>query len=224
MEAQKGLKQAPRKWYEKLSTTLSELEFVRTDVDHCLYSSNDLTVLIYVDDIIIAGKDLHSIEEFKEKMKDKFKLTDNGKVYYFLGFEIDQRKSEIAIRQAKYCIGVLQKYNMLECRPSYTPINSTRKDSVDESALPEDNFYKTNYRQIVGSLMYLMLGTRPDLAFSVGYASRFLECPTAEDAKNVKRILRCLVYKTLSIDLPKVRKSIPGGICGRRLGWKNSRH
>ncbi|KAG5871371.1 hypothetical protein JTB14_028904 [Gonioctena quinquepunctata] len=82
---------------------------------------------------------------------------------------------------------ILERFNFSDCKPISTPmlkgreILETEKESKKVSNFP--------YRQAVGALMYLMLGTRPDLAYSIGFLSRSLENPTAEDVAKVKRML-----------------------------------
>ena len=77
---------------------------------------------------------------------------------------------------------------MSDCRSVSTPI--IRDSGIEVGELIDENFFP--YRQVVGGLMYLMCGTRPDIAYSVSVASRKLENPTDQDAIKVKRILRYL--------------------------------
>ena len=75
---------------------------------------------------------------------------------------------------------------MVYCNPCYVPMEARFKLSKVSSAPPIDT---TAYKSIVGSLRYLV-HTRPDIMYSVGYVSRFMETPAAEHLAAVKHILR----------------------------------
>lgn len=141
---------------------------------------------IYVDDLIITGGDSGELQRFKEDMKRKFHMSDLGALSYYLGIQVIQGPAGITISQEHYAQKLLERASMLDCKPSSTPMEPRLKLLRDCTAMPVD---ATAYRSIVGSLRYL-LHTRPDLSFSVGYVSRFMETPTAEHQAAVKRILR----------------------------------
>ncbi|CAA9995330.1 unnamed protein product [Nesidiocoris tenuis] len=92
--------------------------------------------------------------------------------------------------QKAYLRKVLEKFGMSDCRPVSTPMV---KDSTTRKPEEQDDQGETfPYRQAVGALMYLMVGTRPDIAYSVGVVSRTLENPKWSDWLKVKRIFRYL--------------------------------
>lgn len=82
---------------------------------------------------------------------------------------------------------MLEKYGFSDCKPVTTPMQKGAASMLREEEVEALNF---PYRQVVGSLMYLMVGSRPDLAFSVGFLSRTLENPTKDDVIRAKRVLR----------------------------------
>ena len=141
---------------------------------------------VYVDDLIITGTVSSFIKEFKAQMAQVFKMSDLGLLSYYLGIEVKQEQSGIALSQGNYARKILEKGGMLDCNPCLVPMDPKLKLSKDSSA-PSVN--STDYRSLVGSLRYLV-HTRPDLAFSVGYVSRFMEEPHEDHYAAVKHILR----------------------------------
>jgi hypothetical protein len=185
-----GLRQAPRAWYAKLDSSLIDLGFKRSTSEHAVYlrgaGARRLVVGVYVDDLVITGGNDTDITAFKEEMKANFKMSDLGLLHYYLGLEVTQSKAGITICQKAYATKILESAGLAGCSPSVTPMEPRLKLSKQSSAPAVD---QTRYRSIVGSLRYLV-NSRPDLAYSVGYISRFMEAPTTEHLAAVKRVLR----------------------------------
>jgi hypothetical protein len=186
----KVLRQAPRAWYSKLDASLLKLGFTRSSSEHAIYlrgqGARRLVVGVYVDDLVITGGSKEDIDKFKQEMKNTFKMSDLGLLRYYLGLEVVQGKGGITVCQRAYAAKILQIAGLSDCNPSETPTESRLKLSKTSSSPTVD---ATQYRSIVGSLRYLV-NSRPDLAFLVGYVSRFMEAPTTEHLTAVKRILR----------------------------------
>lgn len=185
-----GLHQAPRAWNQKLDTTLLTMGFMRCPSDHAIYCKGKgkqrLVVVVYVDDLVITGSSSNLITEFKKQMAVMFKMSDLGLLSYYLGIEVRQSSDGIALSQSNYARKILEKGRMLGCNPCQVPMEARLKLSkVSENQCVD----ATEYRSLVGSLRYLV-HTRPDLAFSVGYVSRFMEEPHTEHMAAVKHILR----------------------------------
>jgi len=119
-------------------------------------------------------------------MKVTFKMSDLGLLRYYLGLEVTQMGSGITVCQSAYATKIQEGAGLTGCNPSHTPMESRLKLSKSSSASAVD---ATKYRSIVGSLRYLV-NSRPDLAYSVGYISWFMENPTIEHMVAVKRVLR----------------------------------
>lgn len=185
-----GLHQAPRAWNAKLHDTLLSLGFARCPSEAAIYCrrSGDarLVVGVYVDDLVITGTGCDDIKHFKKEMCSAFKMSDLGLLHYYLGIEVKQGPSGISLSQGAYAAKILEKSGMAGCNPCQVPMETRLKLSKLSTELPVD---ATEYRSIVGSLRYLV-NTRPDLAFAVGYVSRFLEEPREDHLAAVKHILR----------------------------------
>lgn len=170
---------------------MSQLGFKTSEADPCLYlkSKDDkkIIVCLYVDDGLVAATDLEESENFIRELKSKFKITTQ-EAKYFLGFEIQRfTDGSLKINQQAYAKKVLQRFGMEHCTPVSTPMI---KESSTEKTNDEHSNETFPYREAVGALMYLMLGTRPDLAYSVGVLSRRLENSSTEDWVKVKRVFR----------------------------------
>lgn len=120
------------------------------------------------------------------EMKDKFRMSDLGLLSYYLGMEVVQRSDGVFLSQSAYAAKILEKTGMEGCNSTQVPMEAKLKLRKDGNGEAVDS---TLYRSIVGSLRYLV-NTRPDLAYSVGYVSRFMEKPTPKHWAAVKHILR----------------------------------
>uniref|UniRef100_A0AAV1VBB0 Polyprotein n=1 Tax=Peronospora matthiolae TaxID=2874970 RepID=A0AAV1VBB0_9STRA len=170
-----GLKQASRVWNKTFD------EFV---VDgHCVL------VLVYVDDVLVTGSSLELIAQTKADLKTRFEMTDSGKCTFVLGIElVDESDGSVTMCQRRYVNDILKRFGMDECKATAIPVDlSTRLVASSEAAKIDVPF-----REAVGALMHLTTATRPDIAYAVGYVSRFMENLQQEHWTAVKRIFRYL--------------------------------
>lgn len=191
-----GLKQAPRQWNRTMHEFLVEISFERCEEDWCLYARRNgqskSFILLYVDDLIMASTNQDEMAEIKASMSKRFEVKLLGELKFFLGIRIerDESKRIIKLSQKAYIEETLLRFGMESCKPARTPQETARcdKGKADSSSL-STNF---PYREAVGSLMYIMVVSRPDLASSVGILSRRLDNPQDEDIRLVKRVFRYL--------------------------------
>jgi hypothetical protein len=169
------LHQAPRAWNLKLDEKLGKLGFVKCTTDLAIYfqggKGERLIVGVYVDDLLITGTSIKSIGRFKQEMAAMFKMSDLGLLTYYLGIQVQQSTKGIILSQESYAKKILGKGGLLGCNSCQVPMQPKLK-LKKENELPMVD--ATEYRSLVGSLRYLV-NTRPDLAYSVGYVSRFME-------------------------------------------------
>ncbi|GAU23238.1 hypothetical protein TSUD_172660 [Trifolium subterraneum] len=186
-----GLKQAPRAWYNKIEAYFIKEGFVKCPHEHTLFvkreGKNWLIISLYVDDIIFTGNDNQLLKQFKESMMTTFDMTDLGKMRHFLGIGVIQNEPGIFICQKRYAKEILERFNMDKsnevCSPSVTGTKLSKHHKGEE-------VNPTQFKQIVGSLMYLT-ATRPDIMFAVNLiARRFMEHPVESHMMAAKRVLR----------------------------------
>lgn len=206
-----GLKQAPRCWNSCIAEFLQEVGFQQSEADPCLYvrikGRSKVLIGLYVDDGLVAHNSTAAGDEFIDELKARFKITTKP-ASYFLGMEINVCDDHtITISQKAYTKKVLQKYGMTNCKAAPTPITKENYTGEEEEANG-----KFPYRQAVGALAYLSVGTRPDISYAVGVASRNLGAPERKDVVLVKRIFRYL-KGTLNNGLTFTAKSPPHLVC-----------
>lgn len=185
-----GLRQAPRAWNIQLDRSLKRLGFTRCAHEQAVYKVHKpnliLIVGVYVDDLIVTGSSEKGILEFKEKMKTLFDMSDLGLLSYYLGIEVSQGKDGIMLTQKGYAEKILKVTAMEDCNSTQYPMEAKLQLTKDEDGEPVN---ATNYRRLVGSLRYLV-HTRPDLNYSVGTVSKYMQNPKQSHYAAVKHILR----------------------------------
>ncbi|GMF65678.1 unnamed protein product [Phytophthora lilii] len=179
-----GLKQASRVWNETFDEFVQSIGFRVSSYDPCLYikvvDGECTLLLVYVDDVLITGSSATMIAEVKRQLKSRFEMTDSGKCSFILGIEvIDHDDGSVTLSQARYISDILERFGMQDCKPAASPVD------LSVRLVPSDASTKLDapFREAVGALMHLMTSTRPDIAFAVGYISRFMENPQGMDSR-----------------------------------------
>jgi hypothetical protein len=174
-----GMKQAPCAWYTRIDIYFIGLGFTKSEVDANLYQivveGKLLIIVLYVDDLILTGD-------------EELMMKDLGLLHYFLGLEIWQRCGELFVSQGKYAREILCKFHMEGCKPMDTPLpGNWRKEDATSGEVVDATFY----RQLVGSLMYLV-NARPKIFYAVNQLSQAMVKPTKLFWKAGKHVLRYL--------------------------------
>uniref|UniRef100_A0A0A9YB70 Copia protein n=1 Tax=Lygus hesperus TaxID=30085 RepID=A0A0A9YB70_LYGHE len=202
-----GLKNAPKSWNDVLNSELLQLSFERCLVDPCLYfMKNACTyLLVWVDDILLFSNNDKEADSIKNALKEVFdikELNKNHNKFKFLGINIEIKNGELYLSQQDLICKVLNQFEMNTCKISQIPMEPRLNLSVDE----RDENYKVPYKELIGSLMYIMLGTRPDLCYSITFFSQFQNCYNLSHWKHLKNVLRYL-KGTVNLSL-KYSKSV----------------
>lgn len=186
-----GLKESPRNWYDHFNEFIVGLGFRRSNYDPCMYINDKCHVfcIIFVDDVLLSGENAQ-IRRVKDLFLKRFQMTDFGKVSCYLGIEIKfkENEKELTLSQKRYIEDLAYKYNVETANVKYTPMEQNLKLVKGE---PNESL---NYRNLIGALLYIAQGTRPDINFSVNYLSRFQNCSTREHFKLAERILIYLFH------------------------------
>ncbi|GMF50089.1 unnamed protein product [Phytophthora fragariaefolia] len=160
--------------------------FMPAKADPCVYTRDDnnqrCVVCLYVDDLLIASRDQDVIISVKAQIAEKFKIKELEQARYILGIEIDYNMEDktLGICQRTYTEGVIKKFGQEHANPSLNPLDTSvyltknHKPKTDEE---KAKIRSKPYRSLIGSLMYLECGTRPDISVAVAKLSRFLENP-----------------------------------------------
>jgi hypothetical protein len=164
-------------------------------------------MLLYVDDILIAGKSKSTIAETKAMLKSEFEMKDLGAAKRLLGMDI---------RRDRYIEKVLHRFHMSQAKPISTPLATHFKLSTSSGSLDvEEESYMSRvpYACTVGSLMYAMVCTRPDIAHAVSVVSCFMSKLDKEHWKAVQWILMYLRARKYGLMFDQ-RAISPGQVIG----------
>jgi len=145
-------------------------------------------LIVYVDDVILAGNSMTEINKMKDTLDIKFKIKDLGQLKYFLGIEVAHSKIGISICQRKYCLDLLHDTCLLGSKLVSTPLDSSIKLHQDTSKAFEDIF---SNKRLVGKLLYLTT-TRPDIAFVTQQLRQFLSAATITHYDAACRVVKNL--------------------------------
>lgn len=205
-----GLKQAMRCWTEKIRSHLTNNGVIQSTADPSVYifpstaGVAEAIIAIYVDDCLIIAKP-NKINEVKRILTSKFKMTDQGKLSGMLGIKFNIQKDHFTMSQSYYLENILKKFGMDQCKPVNTPVV---KEEAQESEVKVD---ATQYRQIIGALLYMSKCTRPDTSYAVNQAARKMQEPNETNLTAVKRILRYLAgTRDYGLKYQKYEKALVG--------------
>ncbi|GKA07467.1 putative ribonuclease H-like domain-containing protein [Tanacetum coccineum] len=160
-----GLHQAPKAWYETLSTYLLDNGFQRGKIDKTLFirrvKSDILLVQVYVDDIIFGYTKKSLCIDFEMMMHKKFQMSSMGELTFFLGLQVKPKEDGTFISQDKYVTKILNKFSLTDVKTASTPMETYKPLLKDADGEDVDEHL---YRSMIGSLMYLT-SSRPDIMF-----------------------------------------------------------
>ncbi|GJS33794.1 putative ribonuclease H-like domain-containing protein [Tanacetum coccineum] len=146
-----GLHQAPRAWYETLSSFLMKNGFRRGTIDKTLFikknKSDIMLVQVYVDDIIFGSTNKYMCTEFEDYMYKRFQMSSMDELTFFLGLQVKQQPDGIFISQDKYVADILKKFDFWSIRIATTPIESNKPLVKDEDGEDIDVHV---YRSMIG--------------------------------------------------------------------------
>ncbi|KAF5447982.1 hypothetical protein F2P56_033491 [Juglans regia] len=145
-----------------------------------------IVLLVYVDDIIIAGNCSSSIASLKCFLNTQFKIKDLGCVHYFLGLEVARSFKGIHLCQRKYALDILADSGTLGSKPLKFPLEQNFKLSKDSGVPLSD---PSTYRRLIGRLLYLTI-TRPDLCYAIHLLRQFMSHATTSHLATTHKILR----------------------------------
>ncbi|GKD40557.1 uncharacterized mitochondrial protein-like protein [Tanacetum coccineum] len=221
-----GLHQAPRAWYETLSTYLLGNRFQRGKIDKSLFikrhKGDILLVQVYVDDIIFSLTKKELCNAFEKLMHEKFQMNSMRELKFFIGLQVQQKKDGIFISQDKYVNEILKKFGFTEVKTASTPMETQKPLLKDENSKEVDVHM---YRSMIGSLMYLT-SSRPDIMFAVCACARYQVNPKVSHLHAVKRIFRliswqCKKQTVVANSTTKAEYVAASSCCGQVLWIQN---
>nr|GEX77708.1 uncharacterized mitochondrial protein AtMg00810-like [Tanacetum cinerariifolium] len=197
-----GLHQAPRAWYETLSTYLLDNGFQRGKINKTLFikrhKGDIFLVQVYLDDIIFGSTKKELCFVLESLMYQKFQMSSMRELTFFLGLQVKQKKDGIFISQDKYVAEILKKFRFTKVKTTRTPIETQKPMLKDEDGKEVDVYM---YRSMIGSLMYLT-SSRLDIMFAVCAYARYQVNPKVSHLYVMKRIFRKPKRKDTQVPQP----------------------
>ncbi|GAB9477113.1 hypothetical protein Gpo141_00014172 [Globisporangium polare] len=191
-----GTKQAARQWNKTLDNFFRSVGFERSEADPCLYTrineSEYVAVAVYVDDMIVVSQTSESMRAICDELKKVFSIKELGEPRYILGIEVtrDRRTRTLTLSQRGYIQQLAEKFRVSQAKPVYLPADANSR--LSQMADGDVCVTQFPYRELVGSLMYIVTCTRPDIADAVGNVAKFCERHNNEHWAAARRILKFL--------------------------------
>ena len=215
-----GLRQSPRCFYRKLDSVLTSQDYRRIPADYGVWiAKNQAVLIVHVDDMQMIGMG-PSIQRLKGVLESKFmtKCMDTIGGQLFLGLQLERHRKlkQITVSQKSYVKQILERFGMTEAHPCMTHMDPHENWECQDgdTRLGEDE--RRTYQSAIGSLIYLMLGTRPDLAFSINKLAQYSANPTHRHWKGIKRILR-FVKATINAKLILGHRQLDTGLASPKI-------
>jgi hypothetical protein len=190
-----GLKQAALVWWKALTSSMKGLGFKRLSSDAgifiCQQDGSYVIAIIYVDDALFLGPNKELVALKKAEFMKKWECRDLGEAKEFLRMRIRRKGQKIYLDQKDYLEKVLQRVGMTNAKPAKTPLPAGYIPRKYDG--PVNPVLRARFQSVIGSLLYIMLGTRPDIAFAVTKLSQFSANPSKEHLDKALYICRYLV-------------------------------
>ncbi|KAL4016333.1 hypothetical protein IC575_023981 [Cucumis melo] len=196
-----GLKQASRSWNIRFDTAIKSYGFDQIVDEPCVYkriiNKSVAFLVLYVDDILLIGNDIGLLTDIKQWLATQFQMKDLGEAQFVLGIQIfrDRKNKMLALSRASYIDKIVVKYSMQNSKRGLLPFRhgvTLSKEQCPKTPLDVEEMRHIPYASAVGSLMYAMLCTRPDICYAMGIVSRYQSNPGLAHWTAVKTILKYL--------------------------------
>lgn len=200
-KALNGLKQAHLAWHKRLCADLLQLNFHELSSASCVfrrkYRGFYSFILVYVDDLLIISTTQEEVDQIVAELGTLYKLRRAANVELFLGTHLnwqgggENMQQTLRISQEMYVQSILRRFGMVDCKPAITPMIEKFYNGL--SAEEDETIVDIQlYQQMIGSLLFLALRTRPDILVAVLTLARFQQSPTSYCHRGAKRVLRYL--------------------------------
>ncbi|KAK9033664.1 hypothetical protein V6N11_049850 [Hibiscus sabdariffa] len=226
-----GLKQASRSWNLRFNEAIQEFGFIRNEDEPCVYKKFSGSIvsflILYVDDILIIGNDIPTLQSIKTWLSSCFSMKDLGEVAYILGVKIyrDRSRRLLGLSQSIYIDKVLKRFSMEESKRGFLPMRhgiSLSKEMCPSTPQEREQMSQIPYASAIGSIMYAMICTRPDLSYALSMTSRY-QANSGEGEEE----LRIKGYTDASFQTDKDYSRSQSGFVfclnGGTVSWKSSK-
>ncbi|KAK8680511.1 hypothetical protein V6N13_109454 [Hibiscus sabdariffa] len=194
-----GLKKSSRRWNLRFNDAIKEFGFIRNEDEPCVYKKFSGSIvsflILYVDDILIIGNDIPTLQSVKAWLSSCFSMKDLGEAAYILGVKIyiDRSRRLLGLSQSTYIDKVLKRFNMQASKKGFLPMIhgiSLSKEMCPSTSQERERMSQIPYASAIGSIMYAMICTRPNLSYALSMTSRYQANPGEGHWVAVKNILK----------------------------------
>ena len=211
-----GLCQAARQFYILMDDILQTVGYTRLSADWAIWFAPDGSyIACHVDDMAAAGKSAQDLIRVKTEIRKRLELKDFGLLQRYLNVNVENGGPVFYLPQVDYIDKVLEEFNMTQAFSSSTPMLEDDRKRWDEKESPFlDEPSKKRYQAAVGSILYIMHATLPDIAYTIIRLSQYSSCPRQVHWDGVKRVLRYLKGSkdlTLALGNVKALRQMPNG-------------
>ncbi|KAK8685910.1 hypothetical protein V6N13_124942 [Hibiscus sabdariffa] len=182
MDSMSDNQQASRSWNLRFNDAIKEFGFIRNEDEPCVYKKFSGSIvsflILYVDDILIIGNDIPTLQSVKEWLSSCFSMKDLGEAAYILGVKIyrDRSRRLLGLSHSTYIDKVLKRFNMEASKKGFLPMThgiSLSKEMCPSTSQESERMSQIPYASAIGSIMYAMICTRPDLSYALSMTSRY---------------------------------------------------
>src|SRR5258708_33441229 len=183
-----GLKQASHTWNQQFHGVLTALGFEQTYSDAGIYVHHQhggnslLIVVLYVDNITIMGSLLENVKQLKEKLSLHYEMSDLREIQSYLGMQIcqDHSKRHIEVDQSGYIRSILDCFGMADANPHSTPLPTGADVHLIKNTTQATQAEVKHFQSLISSLLYVQIGTRPDISFAVSHLAQYAANPSPQ--------------------------------------------
>jgi hypothetical protein len=196
-----GLKQASQSWNLHFDEVVKDFGFIKNVEEPCFHKnisgSAIVFLVLYVDNILLIGNDIPMMEAVKSSLRKSFLMKDLGEAMYILGIKIyrDRSKRLIGLSQDTYIVKILNRFNMQDSKKGFLPMSHGITLSKKQCPLELDQQERMRvipYALAIGSIMYAMLCTRPDISYTLSAMNKYQSNYGEAHLTIVKNILKYL--------------------------------
>ena len=190
-----GLKQAGKRWYDKMALTFVSLGFSVSKLDQSVFIRTDGKETVHVpvstDDMVVMGSSRAAVEKVKTELKHFFEITDQGELSWLLGFEVrrDRAARMISLNQKAYIEALARRFGLTDGRPVHIAMDPGTVLSRDQCP---DEPIDVPYQEACGGVLWPAVITRPDVQLAVGILSQFNQNPGNAHWEALKRLIKYL--------------------------------
>ncbi|KAJ3494947.1 hypothetical protein NLJ89_g10707 [Agrocybe chaxingu] len=182
-----GMKQSGRIWNKTMNDAMLTWGFTKLSSEPCIYhrktDTGTIITTVHVDDFLSIAHPPHENDTFEKQMRSLWEIS-TGPVKFCIGIAIahDLHNHTVRLSQTTLIDKVISLFGQSDAHPVTVPMDPglklRRPDPKDITSMERAKLNKLPYRSLVGCLLYLAIGTRPDISYAIQQLSQFLDSYT----------------------------------------------